>query len=134
MTSRYTCLDGVRVLTHISLIALHTSLLMTGHLPFDDKLWQNVKTNYLFTTFQMGGIQVDIMFTISAFIFVSTLLSSYNDVVKSNATSLVRGYFYKRFCRFLPNIIVTSIIGTLFIDALVTHSLAYSLTYSLTQY
>ena len=72
MASRYTCLDGVRVLTHISLIALHTSLLMTGHLPFDGELWQNVKTNYLFTTFQMGGD------TACSLILTVTLLLTYS--------------------------------------------------------
>ncbi len=73
------------------------------------------------------GIQVDIMFTISAFIFVSTLLSSYNELVKSDISSLFNGYIYKRCCRFLPNIIVISVVGNVF-----THSLTHLLTYSLT--
>lgn len=54
-------IDGVRALTHLSLILLHTAMLTTAHLPSTGPLWEAIKNHWIFTCFQAGGIQVDIM-------------------------------------------------------------------------
>ena len=73
---RYSAVDGVRSIAHISLIALHSAMLLTGKLPSEGMLWNAFKNNIVFTTFQAGGVQVDIFFMLSGFLSVMGLLRS----------------------------------------------------------
>jgi hypothetical protein len=54
-------IDGVRALTHISLIFLHSAMVTTAHLPSQGPLWEGIKNHWLYSTLQAGGVQVDIM-------------------------------------------------------------------------
>lgn len=54
-------IDGIRAITHLSLIALHTSMITTAHLPSSGILWNTIRSNPIYTIFQAGAIQVDIM-------------------------------------------------------------------------
>ena len=56
--SRYAPVDGVRSIAHISLVCLHTAMLLTGKLPAEGPLWNSFKSSLPFTFFQAGGIQV----------------------------------------------------------------------------
>ena len=99
--------DGLRALTHISVIALHAAMITTGHLPSKGKLWGDFKGDWLFSVAQAGGIQVDIMFAMSAFLSVYSLLS--NDPKKATFKS----FLYNRVTRLLPMIVVVSLLGLL---------------------
>ena len=61
-TTRNHAMDGMRALTHLSLIALHAAMLCTAHLPSEGPLWQAIKGHWVYTTAQAGGVQVDIMY------------------------------------------------------------------------
>lgn len=60
-TTYLNAIDGVRALTHLSLIFLHSAMLTTAHLPSKGPLWEAIKNHWLYTSFQAGGVQVDIM-------------------------------------------------------------------------
>lgn len=114
----YACIDGLRTVVHVSLVALHASMLVTGHLPSTGTLWNSFKNNYFYSFAQAGGIQVDIMFTISAFLLVSSLLKSIdsNGKSSSNAINDLISFTWKRVARLLPTIIVVSFMGLLLGD------------------
>ena len=52
--------DGVRSITHVSLVCLHTAMLLTGKLPAEGPLWNAFKSRIPFSFFQAGGIQVNL--------------------------------------------------------------------------
>ena len=56
--SRFSAVDGVRSVAHVSLVALHSAMLLTGKLPAEGKLWSSFSSSLPFTFFQAGGIQV----------------------------------------------------------------------------
>ena len=96
--------DGVRAITHLSLIALHASMISTSHLPSDGSLWKSVKSNYIFTAMQAGGVQVDIMFLLSGFLLVESILrkAESENIILSTA---------KRYLRMAPCIALIAIIA-----------------------
>ena len=103
---RFAPVDGVRSITHISLVCLHTAMLLTGHLPSKGTLWDSFKSSLPFTMFQAGGIQVDIMFMLSGFLLV------YNTMNKPAIQfPPILSFTMKRALRMLPMMIVTVILG-----------------------
>jgi hypothetical protein len=40
-------IDGIRALTHLSLIALHAAMMVSAHLPSEGPLWKAVKSNFM---------------------------------------------------------------------------------------
>lgn len=104
--ARERAVDGVRAIAHLSLIALHSSMLVTSHLPSDGALWESLKTNWIFSTLQAGGIQVDVMFMLSAFLLTSQLLSGHVEKTLS-----IPMFALKRALRMLPCILALLLIS-----------------------
>lgn len=104
---------GIRAITHISLIALHTAMITTGNLPSSGELWNAFRSSWYYTFSQAGGIQVDIMFMLSGFLLTFLFLKG-----KSlHPFSSVGSFLSKRVFRLLPSIVVISIIGLLLGDS-----------------
>lgn len=106
---RNNSIDGFRAIVHVSLVALHCAMLMSGHLASTGGLWNSVKTNYAYTFFQAGGIQVDLMFTLSAYLLVDGILN------KKHTESLI-SFAIRRAFRMLPCILVAAVIGIILGD------------------
>ena len=51
-------LDGFRAIVHASLVALHVSMLTTGHVPSSGALWDGIRKHPVYTIAQAGGTQV----------------------------------------------------------------------------
>jgi len=98
--------DGVRSIAHISLVCLHTAMLLTGKLPAEGPLWQSFKSSIPFTVFQAGGIQVDIMFMLSGFLLVFNLLNKNSLDMPS-----VLDHTFRRWLRMAPMMLVSVILG-----------------------
>jgi peptidoglycan/LPS O-acetylase OafA/YrhL len=100
-------------------------MLTTGHLPSTGTIWENFKSNWWYTFALCGGIQVDIMFVISGYLLVNSLLSNHpNDSnEKSNykfpsiLTSII-----KRYIRLLPPMMILSLSGLIMGDTWDTDS------------
>jgi len=103
--------DGCRAIVHISLVALHAAMLTTGHLPSKGALWDDFRRNPIYTWFQAGGIQVDLMFMISGFLLIDKLLEAVFRNDQEAATPGVLNFALSRALRLLPPIIVVSLIG-----------------------
>lgn len=104
--TRYAPIDGVRSLAHISLVALHASMLLTGFLPSDGPLWEAVKSHPVFTLAQAGGTQVDIFFMLTGLLLTLGLANTSSDAWPS-----VPGFALKRALRMIPMIGVTILLG-----------------------
>lgn len=104
--SRYEALDGVRSITHVSLVALHCAMLLTGKLPSQGELWEKFRNALPFTAFQAGGIQVDIFFVLASFLLVHRLA-----ITPASAIPPVLTHGLKRALRMLPMMIFTIIVG-----------------------
>ena len=102
--------SGFRALTHLSLICLHVAMLVSGHLPSTGAEWDKFKGSYLFTCFQAGAIQVDLMFALSGFLLVFKILQA------KTAQSLI-DFIKGRVLRLLPPIIAISVIGVVIGDS-----------------
>lgn len=105
LKSKMKPVDGFRALVHVSLIALHCAMLTTGHLPSTGEAWGSFKKNILYTSFQAGGIQVDLMFMLSGFLLVKKILA------QRNAEFSVVSIAVDRAKRLLPTIIVVCLIA-----------------------
>lgn len=79
-------------------------MLVSGHLPSTGAEWDKFKGSYVFTCFQAGAIQVDLMFALSGFLLVFKILQA------KKAQSLVE-FLKGRVLRLLPPIIAISMIG-----------------------
>ncbi len=106
-----TSLDGFRAIVHLSLIALHVSMLTTSHLPSKGDEWIAFKKNPVFTFFQAGGIQVDLMFMISGYLLIESLLF---EVYGGRKSSGVLAFMRHRALRLLPPIIIISLLAYFF--------------------
>ena len=74
-------------------------MLLTGHLPSEGPFWKAIKNNIVYTVAQAGGVQVDIMFMLAAYLLVSKLLSSSYDQI---ARESIVVFIVKRAMRLLP--------------------------------
>lgn len=81
----YDAVDGVRSIAHISLIALHSAMLLTGKLPSQGKLWESFKSCLPFTIFQAGGIQVDVFFMLAGKFNYDNIAASFLHLCTSNS-------------------------------------------------
>jgi peptidoglycan/LPS O-acetylase OafA/YrhL len=104
----YTSIDGVRAITHISLIMLHSAMLTTAHLPSSGIVWDVFRRNPVYTFFQAGGIQVDVSFMLSGFLLVDKLL--FDEARGAEPTSVLT-FIRNRALRLLGPIVVISFIG-----------------------
>lgn len=117
---RFAAVDGVRSMVHLSLIALHTAMITTAHLPQEGPLWNAVKSHWLYTTAQAGGVQVDIFFMLSGFLLVYQLLYKYGTnyeekgIVTGPGLPNLLSFTIKRALRMLPPIIAV-IVCVLFV-------------------
>lgn len=112
--SSYKAIDFLRAVTHISIIAFHSAMLTTGHLPSSGDIWNQYKNSWWYTFALCGGIQVDIMFLISGFLLVYSLLSSHDQ--KQHNFPSVLSTIGKRYLRLLPPMMVLSLSGLLMGD------------------
>jgi peptidoglycan/LPS O-acetylase OafA/YrhL len=110
----YRAVDFLRAVTHVSIIAFHSAMLTTGHLPSSGDIWNSYKSSWWYTFALSGGIQVDIMFLVSGFLLVNSLLSNHDN----------NGYTFpsiittigKRYLRLLPPMMVLSLSGIIMGD------------------
>ena len=110
----YRAIDFLRAVTHVSIIAFHSAMLTTGHLPSSGDIWIAYKNSWWYTFALSGGIQVDIMFLISGFLLVNSLLSSHDQ--KQHKFPSVFTTIGKRYLRLLPPMMVLSLSGILMGD------------------
>lgn len=68
--------EGLRGLTHLSLIALHAGMMATAHLPSEGPLWDAFRRHPVFSVMQAGGTQVDLCFMLSGFLLCHRLLTA----------------------------------------------------------
>jgi len=106
-------IDGFRAVVHVSLIALHSAMLTSGHLPSEGPVWLGVKKNLIYTFFQAGGTQVDLMFMLSGYLLVHKMLNEHADGRPSLSTI---EFGFRRALRFIPPLIAVSIIGVVLGD------------------
>eukprot|EP00510_Aplanochytrium_minuta_P004940 CAMPEP_0184006224 /NCGR_PEP_ID=MMETSP0954-20121128/545_1 /TAXON_ID=627963 /ORGANISM="Aplanochytrium sp, Strain PBS07" /LENGTH=546 /DNA_ID=CAMNT_0026284691 /DNA_START=36 /DNA_END=1676 /DNA_ORIENTATION=- len=92
-------IDGLRGLLHLSIIALHVSMMVTYWLPVEGEVWDRYRSSPLYSFAQAGGVQVDVFLMISGFFLVRRL-------IKPTTESRTEGLFIveitKRFLRFWP--------------------------------
>lgn len=119
----YKEVDGMRALSHLSIIALHSVMLVSAHIPTTGKTWDEVKNNPMYTIAQMGGIQVDVMFMLSSFLCISSLLRTVdndslgdtgkgNEMKGSSQSISIVSYVIKRFVRMVPPLLVVAFVCT----------------------
>ena len=106
-------IDGVRAITHISLIALHASMLMTAHMPSSGQFWKVLKSSYPYTMAQAGGVQVDVCFMVSAYLLTMRMLKSSSKLKYES----VLNFTLQRALRTLPCILVIAAVGLLLGDS-----------------
>lgn len=100
-------IEGIRALTHLSLIALHSSMILTAHLPSQGLFWQGIKKHLVYTAAQAGGVQVDIMFMLTGYLMIAKLLKRPEEIQSTSYVSFVG----KRAFRLLPCILAVSLCG-----------------------
>ena len=113
MPLRLDALDGFRAIVHVSLIALHTAMLTSGHLESVGPVWLATKKNLLYSVFQAGGTQVDLMFMLSAFLLVNKLLVEFDG---GRPLESVGRFALRRALRFIPPMLAVSALGYLLGD------------------
>ena len=109
-STRYDSVDGFRAIVHVSLVALHAAMLTSGHLPSEGEVWETVRKHPVYTWFQAGGTQVDIMFMLSGYLLVDKLL---NDANGSRPSASVAEFTVRRMLRFIPALLAVSLLGLL---------------------
>ncbi len=55
-SSSFVAVDGIRAITHLSLIALHASMVATAHLPSEGPIWKAVRASPVYTFMQAGNL------------------------------------------------------------------------------
>lgn len=110
--------EGVRALTHISVMFLHAAMLTTAYLPSEGPLWMDVRHSKWYTFAQAGGIQVDIMFMLTGFLLVWNFLSDLERTSHGDSRngSSIFSFSIRRILRLLPAIVVVSFLGLYFGD------------------
>ncbi|KAJ8602689.1 hypothetical protein CTAYLR_003770 [Chrysophaeum taylorii] len=93
---RLESVDGLRALTHLSVIGFHTALVTTALVPSSGGLWDGVRQHPVHTCLVFGGTQVDTMFMLSGLLF------------KRRG---VRDYVATRVARLLPGMIICAALG-----------------------
>lgn len=106
-------IDGIRAITHLSLIALHASMIMTAHVPSVGQFWKSLKSSYPYTMAQAGGVQVDVCFMISAYLLTLRLLKSSTKLKHESVVNFI----LQRALRTLPCILVIAAVGLLLGDS-----------------
>lgn len=104
---------GFRAIVHLSLIALHSAMLTTAHLPSSGPEWTDVKSNIIYTGMQAGGVQVDLLFMLSGFLLSYKYLVS---SLKGRGKPSLVNYIVSRALRLLPPVIAVSGLGLLMGD------------------
>jgi hypothetical protein len=116
-------IDGVRALTHLCLIFLHSAMVTTAHLPSQGPLWETIRNHWIYTTLQAGGVQVDIMFVVLLLSLLSDLirfmmsafLLVYGLISQETVPSFI-SYSLRRALRLLPSIALLVLAGYLLGD------------------
>ena len=109
----YRAVDGFRAVVHLSLVALHCAMLASAHLPSEGPVWQAVRKHPLYSVAQAGGVQVDLMFMLSAFLLVHKLLVEFD---KGKAGQPLFAFTIRRALRFIPPMLAVSVLGYLLHD------------------
>jgi hypothetical protein len=81
----------------------------TGHLPNSGSLWTSFSKNPVFSFFQAGGTQVDMMFMLASYLLVSKILQNFSTANKIE-TSLYE-FIVSRGLRLLVPIVFVSLVG-----------------------
>lgn len=85
-------------------------MLTSGHLPSEGEVWDTVRKHPVYTWFQAGGTQVDIMFMLSGYLLVDKLL---NDAQAKRSSASVFEFTVRRALRFIPALLCVSLLGWL---------------------
>ncbi|GAB5358961.1 hypothetical protein AAMO2058_000504000 [Amorphochlora amoebiformis] len=105
----FAALDGVRAISHLSIVALHSSMISTAHLPGQGPVWDAVRLSPFHSIMQAGGIQVDVFFVLSGFLLTISLVNQ----LRVGKEISVFGQALRRMWRMMPLIIAATVFGSL---------------------
>ena len=101
--------DGLRVISTLSLVALHSTIVTSALLPARGKEWNEFATHPLYGLFQGGGCQVDVFLLLSGFLLGNKFVNLRPG--ESFVNTVVRDAILRRACRLWPVLIGVAFMG-----------------------